>query len=371
MRSNSPSRRARRRNTSRRSTSDTRACQQEIDVIARSRDRRRVEHAGRGALRALAVGARRAAGAAEAPRARLAGRRRPGRHRARPVDRQRRVPARSGGVRAPRPVAAVGHDGRRRAADHLQHGGDALHAGDGRAGVHRLHAHAALVDAAGRWSTRRCTCCRSAGRHSPVLRPGRCSSWRRARLPGPDDAAAIYCDRRRRCFWPACCVLLGRARASCARSRSSTGCSSRRIARRLSDHGADLRARRRRGCRAVAGLAGFDLAGRPVRVLSGGRRSRPAGRAGRVLRVPAASAISCCRTGRATRATAWGSAPATSRRRSAGTRSTSPHTGFMFAPDADAMRRWQGWWRIVRVDQWGVFACRRDARHAAAGACCT
>ena len=31
------------------------------------------------------------------------------------------------------------------------------------------------------------------------------------------------------------------------------------------------------------------------------------------------------------------------------------HTGFVFAPDARAMERWRGWWRIVRVDQWGVF----------------
>ncbi len=31
------------------------------------------------------------------------------------------------------------------------------------------------------------------------------------------------------------------------------------------------------------------------------------------------------------------------------------HTGFMFRPDAEAMRRWRGWWRIVRADQWGVF----------------
>ncbi len=31
------------------------------------------------------------------------------------------------------------------------------------------------------------------------------------------------------------------------------------------------------------------------------------------------------------------------------------HRGFVFAPDDDAMRRWQGWWRIVRADQWGVF----------------
>jgi hypothetical protein len=31
------------------------------------------------------------------------------------------------------------------------------------------------------------------------------------------------------------------------------------------------------------------------------------------------------------------------------------HTGFSFAPDAAALERWRGWWRIVRVDQWGVF----------------
>jgi hypothetical protein len=31
------------------------------------------------------------------------------------------------------------------------------------------------------------------------------------------------------------------------------------------------------------------------------------------------------------------------------------HTGFIFAADAEALRRWRGWWRIVRADQWGVF----------------
>jgi len=31
------------------------------------------------------------------------------------------------------------------------------------------------------------------------------------------------------------------------------------------------------------------------------------------------------------------------------------HAGFIFAPDAENMRRWHGWWRIVRADQWGVF----------------
>jgi hypothetical protein len=31
------------------------------------------------------------------------------------------------------------------------------------------------------------------------------------------------------------------------------------------------------------------------------------------------------------------------------------HTGFIFAPDAEALRRWWGWWRVIRADQWGVF----------------
>jgi len=31
------------------------------------------------------------------------------------------------------------------------------------------------------------------------------------------------------------------------------------------------------------------------------------------------------------------------------------HTGFMFAPDQESMRRWRGWWRVVRADQWCVF----------------
>jgi hypothetical protein len=31
------------------------------------------------------------------------------------------------------------------------------------------------------------------------------------------------------------------------------------------------------------------------------------------------------------------------------------HTGFIFTPDAGNMRRWSGWWNVVRADQWGVF----------------
>ncbi|HVF39584.1 MAG TPA: Nramp family divalent metal transporter, partial [Gemmatimonadaceae bacterium] len=31
------------------------------------------------------------------------------------------------------------------------------------------------------------------------------------------------------------------------------------------------------------------------------------------------------------------------------------HTGFIFTPDAESMKRWRGWWNVVRADQWGVF----------------
>ena len=31
------------------------------------------------------------------------------------------------------------------------------------------------------------------------------------------------------------------------------------------------------------------------------------------------------------------------------------HSGSTFRPDAESLERWRGWWRIVRVDQWGVY----------------
>jgi len=31
------------------------------------------------------------------------------------------------------------------------------------------------------------------------------------------------------------------------------------------------------------------------------------------------------------------------------------HSGCTFKPDASALERWRGWWRIIRVDQWGVY----------------
>ncbi len=39
----------------------------------------------------------------------------------------------------------------------------------------------------------------------------------------------------------------------------------------------------------------------------------------------------------------------------AGERGQVAHTGFIFANDAAGMGRWQGWWRIISADQWGLF----------------
>jgi len=33
------------------------------------------------------------------------------------------------------------------------------------------------------------------------------------------------------------------------------------------------------------------------------------------------------------------------------------HTGFIFKPGPESIKRWRGWWRIVAADQWGVFFC--------------
>jgi hypothetical protein len=38
-----------------------------------------------------------------------------------------------------------------------------------------------------------------------------------------------------------------------------------------------------------------------------------------------------------------------------GEKSSLADTGFIFEPDAENLRRWRGWWRIVRMDQWGIF----------------
>ena len=86
------------------------------------------------------------------------------------------------------------------------------------------------------------------------------------------------------------------------------------------------------------------------------------------IRAAAACSTSRCRTGRATRATAWAAASATSRARSAARRCSSPRPGFIFEPDAAnhaplarlvAHRARRSVGHLLR---------RRLARHDAAGA---
>lgn len=38
-----------------------------------------------------------------------------------------------------------------------------------------------------------------------------------------------------------------------------------------------------------------------------------------------------------------------------GTKVALAHSGATFEPNAESLARWRGWWRIIRVDQWGVF----------------
>jgi len=38
-----------------------------------------------------------------------------------------------------------------------------------------------------------------------------------------------------------------------------------------------------------------------------------------------------------------------------GERGNVAHTGFIFPADAKSMDRWNGWWRVVSADQWGLF----------------
>jgi hypothetical protein len=38
-----------------------------------------------------------------------------------------------------------------------------------------------------------------------------------------------------------------------------------------------------------------------------------------------------------------------------GTRIHLAHSGFIIGDDDESMRRWRGWWRVVRADQWGIF----------------
>jgi hypothetical protein len=136
--------------------------------------------------RARSSADRRTPCAADAARPRLVERRRPRRHRARHRDRQRGIPARTGGVRQARPDSVVGHRRGDLLPDCLQHRGDALRRCDRRACRRRLHAHAAFFDPVG------------VGLR-PVLFPA-------SRLAG------VGCHCRQRCLLPVRWTLAGARR---------------------------------------------------------------------------------------------------------------------------------------------------------------
>ena len=117
------------------------------------------------------------------------------RHRARGLHRQRRVPARTSGIRPARSLAVVGRRPGDHPTDDFQYRGDALHPRDGRTGVHRVHAHPAFVDVVG------------VGLRGSLLPPGRLARMgghggRRHLLsfcPAPGSGRRRVCHLRHRC----------------------------------------------------------------------------------------------------------------------------------------------------------------------------
>ena len=106
---------------------------------------------------------------------------------------------------------------------------------------------------------------------------------------------------------------------------------------------------------AGAGLAGFDTARGRLRLPAGGRRTSSCSR--RSSRTRAAAGWCNITLSNWARDKGYGMGERAGYIPAAvgGKKVNLAHTGFMFTPDAEAMRRWRGWWRIVRADQWGVF----------------
>jgi hypothetical protein len=248
------------------------------------------------------MGIGRHAGASVTARFRLASRRRPRCDRAGAVDRQRRIPARARGLRAPRPLSPLDHHRRRRPAGDLQHRSDALHARHRRTGVHGLHAHAAVLHGVG---VVLCDAVPAANGVARVRRHG----GRRHFLPWR-AAASRSCRRgddllHRRRHFP------GVRGGALVRATDRADARVVELGPRRLDPRRIFRARPRLrpgddvGC-GSGGAYGLRRGKRRVQPASGRRRLLPARCAGGVL----GRRISRCRTGRATAATAWPSVPA-------------------------------------------------------------
>ena len=99
-----------------------------------------------------------------------------------------------------------------------------------------------------------------------------------------------------------------------------------------------------------------------------GADSRPAGRARRVLRVRRRGQPHAVELGEGQGLRHGGARRLHSRRHRRSQGEPRPHRLHLRRPMPRRCSRWRGWWRLVRVDQWGVFCVRRHSRHAAPGA---
>ena len=248
----------------------------------------------------------------------------------------------------------------------LQHRGDALHARDRRAGVHRLHAHAAVAHALGVVLRRCSTSCRCGWPAWAATAAGAIFFLFAGRLAGPADADDGLPDRRRDV--PALRRAAARRPTHRAHARAAQLGAGRGDPRRASSCSRCCFVPGRTWLAAAAGFAGFDPARRHFAFMPAGADFFLLARARRVLRLPAASRnltlANWARDKGYGMSQHAGYIPAAI----GGEQVNLAHSGFTFAPDAESMARWRGWWRIVRADQWGVFFVGRAARHDAAGA---
>ena len=160
-------------------------------------------------------------------------------------------------------------------------------------------------------------------------------------------------DRRRRRFSSCVAILLGRAthRADARDAQLGAGhgiLGSFLLLALMLRPGRDVGRRGGRVRRVRCGRAA-------LRFPAGRRGLLPARRARRRIRAPAASANITLSNWARDKGYGMGERAGYIPAAVGGKKVNLAHTGFMFAPDDEAMQRWRGWWRIVRADQWGVF----------------
>ncbi len=302
-------------------------------------------------LRAGSVGAGGSACPAYTEGPRLARRRRARNYRAGRSDWERRVPYRPRHLRTARAIAPLGDGGRGLAPNHLQHRADALHAGDRGAGVLRFHAHAAVVDWLGVGIHRPLRCCHRVGPRLPPPRQGPIFFLSERRLPGPQDAAAIYYIGVVTFLACAAVLLVGRRIERTLELLNwvliVVILSSLLVLDVLLVPSGTWVA-------AAAGLGGFDVARGTFNFLP---PDTDFFLLGALVALSGSGGVTNIVLSNWARDKGYGMGELAGYIPAAigGHKVNLAHSGFVFAPSDEAMRRWRGWWRVVRADQWGVF----------------